>query len=129
MDFFESHIKPAVTDSVVNELHHFLLDDETERDDNVAGIYRKSLLYLVSRSFQSKQSAVPLMGMEKHWKKIEPDLPDQVNTYITSKDSQDTSSTSHGGFDNDTKTMNSLLKLVLGNKPIDGFKRNDLGAD
>ncbi|MCH8897491.1 MAG: C1 family peptidase [Chloroflexi bacterium] len=129
VDFFESHIKPAVTDSVVNELHHFLLDDETERDDNVAGIYRKSLLYLVSRSFQSKQSAVPLMGMEKHWEKIEPDLPDQVNTYITSKNSQDTSSTSHGGFDNDTKTMNSLLKLVLGNKPIDGFKRNDLGAD
>ena len=128
VDFFESHIKPAVTDSLVNELHHFLLDDDTERDDNVAGIYRKSLLYLVSRSMQSKERAVPLMGMEKHWEQIEPALPHQVKTYLTDQNSQDTSSTSHGGFDNDARTMNSLLRLVLGSKSHDGFDRDDLGG-
>ena len=31
-----------------------------------------------------------------------------------------TESTSHGGFDNDVATMNSLLRTILGNEPTPG---------
>jgi len=33
-----------------------------------AGIYRKSLSYLVSRSFENRKCSVPLLGMEMHLK-------------------------------------------------------------
>lgn len=39
-----------------------VLTDENERDDTVAGIYRKSLLYLVSRALE-KDHKTPLLGM------------------------------------------------------------------
>jgi predicted chitinase len=41
-----------------------VLSDELERDDNVAAVYRKSLLYLVSNALEPDQRT-PLLGMEK----------------------------------------------------------------
>ena len=41
------------------------LKDELEQDDNVAKIYRKSLLYLVSKAFERVKDK-PLLGMENY---------------------------------------------------------------
>ena len=102
---------------------HYYLDDATERDDNVAVIYGKSLLYLVSRAYQSKQGTVPLMGMEKHW-------GDESHSRITSYNTRDnpdrTRSDSHGGFDNDVVTMNQALSVILNGEPVRHFTAGDV---
>jgi hypothetical protein len=117
--FFASHIKPALQNQLVNALHHFLLDDKTERADNVAQIYRKSLLYLVSRSYQKKGQVVPIMGMAKYLDKLETDgVEDRVHPHSTDQEPRWTASTSHGGFDNDPQTMNAMLALVVGENNV-----------
>jgi hypothetical protein len=126
-EFFVSHIKPALSSALVKEMHHFLPDDEAEQEDDVAQIYRKSLLYLVSRSYQQKDRVVPLLGMAKHLADLPiGDIKDRVKTYTTAERPDVTASTTHGGFDNDVITMNSHLKLVLGREPDRPFKSEDL---
>ena len=123
MDFYRDNLKPHLGASKVKSLVHYQLDDKTERDDHTAYIYRKSLLYLVSRSYQSKHDTVPLMGMEKHW---DDQGHPRIVTYDTRKNSDITNSDSHGGFDNDLKTMNHLLKIILGKKPSTEFSEQDM---
>jgi hypothetical protein len=113
-DLYNTLIYPAVESRTVRNLHHFLLDDETEQDDTVAGIYRKSLLYLVSRSYQERGAVVPIMGMEKYRKKLKSGSSRRFHTYNTRNNRDMTASVSHGGFDNDPATMNSTLKLIAG---------------
>jgi hypothetical protein len=105
----------------------FILSDLGERDDNV-GPYGKSLLYLVSNAFEGQRD-VPLLGMERFMKgdltisnlftrDITPGIPSLViagaapvnrppDPFSVSR------SESHGGFDNDPDTMNSILRRVL----------------
>lgn len=49
---------------VMKRLHVHALSDENERDDNVAKIYRKSLLYFVSNALET-DLRTPLLGMDK----------------------------------------------------------------
>ncbi len=123
MDFYRNQIKASLGSSKLKALTHYYLDDATERDDNVAVIYGKSLLYLVSRAYQSKQGTVPLMGMEKHW-------GDESHNRITSYNTRDnpdrTGSDSHGGFDNDIVTMNQALSVILKGEPLRPFTEEDL---
>ena len=44
-DLFSEKIVPLVTSGAVGAHHHFTMEDDAERDDNVALVYRKSLLY------------------------------------------------------------------------------------
>lgn len=48
-----------------NKIRCEILDDEAERDDRVQ-VYGKSLLYLVSRAFESDHKT-PILGMEAAW--------------------------------------------------------------
>ncbi|MBI5277090.1 MAG: peptidase C1 [Burkholderiales bacterium] len=50
--------------ALVQRLWLHMLADGLERDDNVAALYRKSLLYLVSNALEPDQRT-PLLGMEK----------------------------------------------------------------
>jgi hypothetical protein len=124
-DLYNTLIYPAVESRTVKNLHHFLLDDETEQDDTVAGIYRKSLLYLVSRSYQERGEVVPIMGMEKYMKMLKSGSSRRFHAYNTRDNRNMTTSASHGGFDNDPATMNGILKLIVGSsaKP---FKDEEL---
>ncbi len=123
MEFFESHLRPALGATRVKSLLHYLLDDETELNDNVGSIYGKSLLYLVSRAYQNKQNVVPIMGMEKHW---DGETHDRITSYNTRDNPERSRSTSHGGFDNDPVTMNNALQVMLGAKPNPLFSEDDL---
>lgn len=105
---------------------HYLLDEESEEADRVARIYGKSLLFLVSRSYQNKSAVVPIMGMQKHWKS-EPADP-RVNSIVTSHNSNQTRSDSHGGFDNDRTTMNHALSVLVGKRPKRLFEEEQLSG-
>jgi hypothetical protein len=82
---------------------------------------------LVSNSFQKHNSVEPIMGMLKFLDKLPmTGIQKMVATYITNRDLDKTASTSHGGFDNDEKTMNAMLKLVLGKSPSRLFSKAEL---
>lgn len=131
LDFFSERIAPALQDKTVQALHHFLLDDQHEQDDNVAAVYRKSLLYLISRSYQSRQGVQPLLGMDKYRAQRQRELQRlglarRVRHYTSREQTDLTASQTHGGFDNDPVTMNTLLRLVRGAAPLRPFTAADL---
>lgn len=132
--------KPALGKKLAfKDFHCHLMNDEREKDDNVASLYRKSLLYLVSRALETEHK-MPLLGMENTWNAsldtgnpTSPDrLPDvkawrsfmsawqQTPNYQIHKDKQVSNSTktkedqSHGSFDNDIKIVTSTLETIRG---------------
>jgi len=129
LDLFEESIAPYVgAGGNIDRLTLFNLRDETERDDNVAGIYHKSLLYLVSRAFETAHKK-PLLGMERFVKENDTfnglfgkaaKRSDSVVMYSTGgrKVLLQSKSESHGGFDNDVDTLNSTLRIIKGRDAI-----------
>jgi pimeloyl-ACP methyl ester carboxylesterase len=135
-------LQPIVTGDVPMPTM-FILSDQGERDDNV-GPYGKSLLYLVSNAFEGRRD-VPILGMQRFIERlpaerVQPD-PDLVKLFartvdgrpavvITGVESADPASRSksdtHGGFDNDESTMNSVLRRILGEEPKRLFTIQDL---
>ncbi|WP_162625654.1 caspase family protein [Mycolicibacterium llatzerense] len=116
------------TGAGIDHLAIFTMKREYERDDNCMGIYRKSLLYLVSRAFEPLV-ATPILGLEDS---LRADAQLQSLFGLTSEESQNrhasvvwsvtadsapdearSRSTSHGGFDNDPATMQSVAHRVL----------------
>lgn len=87
------------------------LSNRLERDDSVGGIYRKSLLYLVSNSFEDAPDT-PLAGFEAVAKDIIKQKK-KVALHISDGNSAATQSRTHGGFDNDPATLNHILNRVL----------------
>ncbi|MBX9902801.1 MAG: C1 family peptidase [Burkholderiales bacterium] len=130
VDLFFEKVAPRMSGAkrLLKSASLFRLDDGRERDDSVAAVYRKSLLYLVSRSFQEKGAVVPILGMEKCRELIEKRIKDagiqsRLKIYDPVSHPAWTKADSHGSFDNDLATMNSLLKLILGADPGEkGFK-------
>jgi predicted alpha/beta hydrolase family esterase len=119
----------------------FVLSDEGERDDDV-GPYGKSLLYLVSNSFEG-QRYTPLLGMQKSLQRLpdqdppDPDLARLFQTPVGGRPSLvvagasvngviESKSESHGGFDNDEWTLNAVLTRILDHEPERKFTARDL---
>lgn len=124
------------------------LSNVGELDDTVSP-YGKSLLYLVSNAFEGKRGS-PLLGMERFISRAsnDPDkslvdaelealfqekvggLPSLVIAGAGGREEQLSPSlsrsTTHGGFDNDEYTMNSLLYRILGREPVHLFSWRDL---
>jgi hypothetical protein len=126
----------------------YLLSDKGERDDDVWA-YGKSLLYLVSNAFERKRET-PILGMERFVNgdneeldadHIDEEIAAMLRQKINGWDSlviagaapsekttgPDVSrSETHGGFDNDTYTLNAVLFRILGKRPIREFDIRDL---
>jgi len=120
---FESHYYPCLitrpTSFGLDRMQVFNLSDRLEQDDTVGGVYRKSLLYLVSRAFEEDVPEA-ILGMQRHMDELctKPKM-DAVKDrfqvhYANGMPNPVTESTTHGGFDNDVASMNSLLRTVLG---------------
>ena len=109
----------------LGDLRIYNLRDGLEQDDQVAKVYRKSLLYLVSNAFE-REKETPLLGMWKFRGKVQQvrSLPEFL--YSDGLQGQRTRSTSHGGFDNDIYTMNHILKMMLGKAPAEPFTQAEL---
>jgi hypothetical protein len=119
----------------------YALSDQRERDDTV-GPYRKSLLYLVCRSFEDDKST-PLIGMEAtwdskfdtlmKWNPLQTTLLERWRaasatmnkTFVTAAQGvvrtvpeEKTFPWTHGHFDNDIGTVELTLERICG-KPIE----------
>ncbi len=120
----------------------YLLSDAAERDDSV-GLYGKSLLYLVSNAFEARRET-PLLGMRRFLapdaalgegfaSDLERTLGAMLEGHVVTAGmgkvgalGLESTATSHGGFDNDTVTMNSILRRILGAEPARPFLPRDL---
>lgn len=125
IELFKSAYLPSLGSKSfgVDAMHVYNLTDEIEKDDNVGMVYRKSLLYLVSRAFEENvDPAESLLGMQCYSrKKLEKLRPDRLFFHYSKGRTGAkvrTASTSHGGFDNDPATMNNVLKTVLGKSRV-----------
>jgi hypothetical protein len=148
IELFKSHYMPLLKTDDRLRPTLYVLSDKGERDDDV-GPYGKSLLYLVSNAFERRRET-PLLGMERF---INGKNPELLKKYIDpeihrllQKDinglpalviagrapGQEESgpsvcrADSHGGFDNDSFTLNSVLWRILGRKPKRKFDTRDL---
>jgi hypothetical protein len=112
----------------------YILSDVGERDDEV-GPYGKSLLYLVSNAFEGRRET-PLLGMETYLRG-DPELdglfgppinglPAVVIAGLDQGEGSHSTSSTHGGFDNDPATLNSVLHRILGGPPARPFTTRDL---
>lgn len=107
----------------------FNLRDGAERDDAV-GPYGKSLLYLVSQAFEPSRGEA-LLGMERFR-----DADDVVRNALGAPHGETertvvyatgvpagvtltSASRTHGGFDDDPDTMNSLIRWITGRPTVD----------
>jgi pimeloyl-ACP methyl ester carboxylesterase len=121
VDLFEETFLPSLGRGAfgVDKVRVYNLTDEVERDDNVGKVYRKSLLYLVSRAFEEEPEA-PLVGMQRYCKKLERHSKRLSFHYADGRSTtrDRTKSTTHGGFDNDVATMNDVLKTILGKSSL-----------
>jgi hypothetical protein len=106
----------------VDAMHVYNLTDELEQDDDVSKVYRKSLLYLVSRAFEEEvEPPAALLGLQRDSKDLEGLRPERLFFHYSDGRGAPrarTNSTTHGGFDNDPATMNDVLKTVLGKSSV-----------
>ena len=103
------------------------MDRPTELADNVATVYRKSLLYFVRNACEEPVHATPILGLEEsvradadlaQWFGLTGGAPAAGVDVIWSPTAtvsgpSATRSRTHGGFDNDAPTMNSVMYRIL----------------
>jgi hypothetical protein len=115
VDFYQEHFAPRLKSNHKGTrlpiLDIYNLTDALELEDNVVKAYRKSLLFLVSNALEREQ-AKSILGMQRFSEQLE--AAKGLKFIYSNGRGNVTRSKSHGGFDNDTHTMNSLLKRVLG---------------
>lgn len=125
VDTFQKHLASHIGKKV-GKLAIFTMKKDLERADNCMRVYRKSLLYLIHHALEAERQA-PLLGLEislrsdAALKKLfglngTPNPATEV-VWSTTAEAEGTSAsgaTSHGGFDNDRATMNSLARRVSG---------------
>ncbi|MEG0964527.1 MAG: caspase family protein [Pseudomonas sp.] len=111
---------------VAQKLTIFTMGKSYEKDDDCAGLYRKSLLYLIFNALED-QRGTPILGLEESLR-ADSDLkqlfgldgkkngPGEVVWSVSASDSGRSASrsTSHGGFDDDPPTLNSAARRLLG---------------
>ena len=114
VDVFKDCVAPALKNGQVGRLNQFHLSDDFEQKDPtcepILG-YSRSLLYLVSRSFEGGVTT-PILGMEQYFESIKK-LPN-VRAWVAP--GAQSKSTTHGGFDDDATTMASVIALIKGRK-------------
>jgi ParB-like chromosome segregation protein Spo0J len=122
---FNSKLKSLVgPNKGIDAFATYTMNKSLEQDDT-AGPYRKSLLYLVSRAFEPEQPT-PIFGLEESirqdvglirffglagnqkqadlvFSKTDPGAPPRGRSMATR----------HGGFDDDAATMNSVVRRIV----------------
>lgn len=130
IDFYRRHYAPRLGTNAAGGITRlpvldiYNLTEQLEKDDSVAKVYRKSLLYLVSRALE-RQRDKPLLGMQRYSNALAPQ-PGLSIHYSDGNKGNVSRSTSHGGFDNDAYTMNCILKRILGYSPKQRFLQEEM---
>ena len=131
IDEFKEYVLPAIKRGLCPQATLYLLNEQQELDDSV-GPYGRSLLWLVANAFEDKRGT-PLLGMQS-FLKTETALRkaafgDVIESGSTGTPGSESASGSHGGFDNDPCSMNSVLYRILGKQPAHPFEKRDLDFD
>ncbi len=125
VDTFEQSLLPLARSGSIEDLSIFTMNPDQEKRDNTAGVYRKSLLWLVSHSFEVEKEA-RILGLADHLRQAGPTM-----AYLKQESERlvlgptntgkrtSTQATSHGDFDNDVPTMMSLVRRVVGTRASD----------
>ncbi|MDQ2703716.1 MAG: peptidase C1, partial [Pseudomonadota bacterium] len=124
IELFNDAYRPLIESKAIEAFDLYTLDDQTERDDNCAHLYNKSLLYLVSGAFEKdpriplvNPDGTPLLGLARdatNEKLIAKSFwNSNVRRHILSPGAL-SQARHHGDFDNDEKTLLTTLKLVTG---------------
>jgi hypothetical protein len=124
MDLFEEKYLPSIERGRIQQLALYTLTDKAEQDDNCAGIYHKSLLYLVSNAFEASpripmfRDGYPILGMEKFVKTsvaLDALFKARKAQWIRSPNTEDegtpgaSAAKHHGDFDDDRPTLLGTL--------------------
>jgi hypothetical protein len=118
--------------SVLNKIERlamFTMSEAFEKKDTCIGVYGKSLLYLIRASLE-KEPKAEILGLQECVRRDDDlvklfDAPGSGSKgeVMWSKTVgggafSSSTSTSHGGFDNNAPTMNSLARRVLGHEDL-----------
>lgn len=116
-ELFERTVVPRLKKNAgegrVKRLNEFHLTDTQEQADPTCKpilYYTRSLLYLVSESFEGGQRT-PILGMDKYWNERIAALKLKNVQAWTAPGPQSASST-HGGFDDDKPTREEIGRLI-----------------
>lgn len=117
VDAFDRLVVPHVRKRAVRQYHQYHLTDSAEQQDPtcrpILG-YGRSLLYLVSQSFE-RGRRVPILGMERWFGTSA--VARLANARVWTAPGAGTSSTTHGGFDDDRATMRTIIALIRESPP------------
>jgi hypothetical protein len=113
VDIFKQFVVPAIQSGKVKQYNQFELSDDAEQKDPtcepILG-YSRSLLYLVSQSFE-KGTTTPILGMEKYFNSEIVPL-NLSNVTVFKAPGPYSKSTTHGGFDDDQTTRDKIISLI-----------------
>ena len=107
-ELFDVTVLKAIQNKKVANYYQYHLTDDIELKDNCS-IYSKSLLYLVSNSFEPGRKT-PILGMQKFFEKQSQYQSSKIKYYHSA--GLYSKSTSHGGFDNDVTTIETIIKNI-----------------
>ena len=130
-ELFRDAYAPLIRSGGIGRFALFQLDDQTDQDDNCAGIYHKSLLYLVSNAFEDRAhiplihpEGEPIVGMEKFVDKdraikklFDDGLADRViapTSGLPAGNPDASQAKHHVDFDDDKVTVLATLARILG---------------
>jgi hypothetical protein len=116
VDLFESTVVRALRQGTVARYDQFHLEDAVERKDPTCRpilLYGRSLLYLVSESFEHG-IRTPILGMQTYYDDLLQRLPATVRGRMRawSAPGPASASATHGGFDDDARTLASVVALI-----------------
>jgi hypothetical protein len=133
VDLFKEKLGPLLGASAgIDDLTVYTMKDDLETDDTCAGIYRKSLLYLIFHALEP-QCKTPLLGLEDNLR-ADSDLSrlfgivgesakaEVIWSRTQARQGRSASNaTSHGGFDDDPSTMGSIARRILDRSDSDSI--------
>jgi hypothetical protein len=108
VDEFRARVLPHIDGGALQRYQQFHLTDKAELEDPSCRPYGRSLLYLVSESFEGGQRT-PILGMQKYFDAAFGDRADLVAHAAPGPAS---TATRHGAFDDDAATRAQVLDFV-----------------
>lgn len=129
IELFNDFYRPLIESGKIRRFDLYTLSDATERSDNCANIYHKSLLYLVSAAFEQKpriplirDAGWPLLGRQRDLASIEKSFWN-TDRHLHIAPGADSGAVHHGDFDNDPATLLSTLHRIVGEAVDAGTRR------
>ena len=108
LDAFERIVVPLLEGGQLKRYQQFSLTDRAEEDDPSCGLYRRSLLCLVSEAFEGGLST-PILGLERFSRERLAALPNTTAHWAPGATS---AAGTHGAFDDDELTMRQVVKFI-----------------